>query len=185
MNATTTTPAPTTTVHIAFDRANCYRCGGTGRYGYHGVCYLCGGTKTKLTAAGRASFARYTKWKQATLALSPSDETLVGQRAFIPRQFVGVANGGQFAEFKGARRIVAVRKDEQDGYRVTFAINLGDAPRPWLDYDPAAKTLTVRWSPASPNCVDTFLFRAPTVEEIRAVAPTLGKGATLVVTEAK
>lgn len=172
-------PSATDRVRLVFDRDSCGRCGGTGRYAGYGVCFACSGAGGRLTRAGLAASKRWRVWKDANLSL-PIDATLVGRRAFIPQQFAGPDNGGTFMTFKGEHTVTAVEpRTDGSAVDVTFSINLGTARRPWLDYDPAARTLRVMMTPRTPTAVSSMLYRAPTREELERVLPTLGAGARL------
>lgn len=60
---------------IAYDKATCARCGGSGRMpfsAYGGVCFGCNGNGEKLTAAGRRAHAAVEEWAKAHLTVAAS-----------------------------------------------------------------------------------------------------------------
>lgn len=159
---------------ITFDRDTCGRCGGTGRmpFSVHGgVCFACGGSGLRLSRSGRAAHKRFEAWAATALDRLPL-ELQAGDVVKVPPQFAGP--GGGLVTFKRAMRVLAVRPAENGMVEVDVRAKLRAAPTPWTRYDAEAQVLTFFVGATSK------VRRSATAADLIAVAPTLGKGATLI-----
>lgn len=164
-------------MHIKFESNPCWKCGGTGRVSFsyaNGVCFTCSGAGFTYTRRGKASRARFEAWAKQALYIPVADLT-VGQRVHVPAQLASPA--GAMVTFKRPLEIVALGAmptEPGHGMDVTFRAKLTSTYGGWLRADLEARTLTVTVFRGD------ALRRAATADELRAIAPTLGRGATLV-----
>ena len=150
--------AMTVTLRIEYEKAPCDRCCGSGRFPSsirNGVCFDCNGKKIALSRAGRASKKKFEAWS----------DTLLVRVADLQPGDVYRPNAGM-----GWCRVVAVGRGfsgpvpvPPNGYLEIDTIEHGRGRYMQCGYGDEA---TVR--------------RWPTDDELRAIAPTLGKGARLV-----
>lgn len=157
-------------VFIQFDSDNCGRCGGQGYFSCYasvagGACFACKGAKKVLTRKGKAARTRYEAWREATLRRR-AEELQPGDLVVVPPQHTMTA----WVTFKRPLRVVAVRPaTSPNGFPAIVLAYRGPAHQ-WLQVDTEAETLTVQ---------EQTMYLAPTVAQLREIAPTLGNGATL------
>lgn len=173
-------------VQIQFEQTECGRCGGGGRMPFAvagGRCFGCAGTGKEFTRAGRAARKRYEAWKLANLRrlaadLQPNDLIKVPDQSVVSH-----GGGVHFMRFKRAMLVREVRTCIVEGAynivdgvktphtRTDIVLQYTGPEKSGLRIDTAAQTLTIS---------EHELFLVPSAAQLRAVAPTLGKGATLV-----
>lgn len=145
-------------VTITFEKTECSRCGGTGRYSfcqmYGTMCFKCSGTGRQFSRAGAASYKAYQAWADAALAV-PVAQLKVGDKIKV------------YPSDKGYRTVtVAPELQDRSG-------TLG----PDGKVIPAYLVRTQKVAYILDR--EATVRRPPTEAELRAVGPTLGKGATL------
>jgi hypothetical protein len=143
---------------IEYDRETCDRCGGNGRYpssAWHGICLKCHGAGRMLTRNGKSSVKKFNAWASNNM----------------PTRVADLQPGMRYRAHAGHRWMTVVRLER------TWS---GCVPVPPEGYwaivsDEGGKLITM--------CGyrdDDLVERWPTDDELRAIAPKLGKGARLI-----